>query len=125
MNKIFIVGNVTKDPELRTTTTGKNVCTFTVAVNRRKPNQNGEHEADFFRVSTWEGMADNCAKYLSKGKKVSVVGAVSVHSYTTQKGEAAANMEVLASEVEFLSPKQDDIDSQTGYKKVDPSDLPY
>jgi len=126
MNKLFITGNCTKDPELRTTTSGKNVCSFTVAVNRRKKVQ-GQPDADFFRVSAWEGLADVCAKYLQKGKKVAVVGSVSIHVYTNSKGEAGGNMEVRADEVEFLSPagEQKQIDPQTGYQKVEPDDMPY
>lgn len=129
MNRLIIVGNVTKDPELRSTPTGKNVCVFTVAVNRRQTSaqrQEGKQpEADFFRVSAWDQMGENCAKYLGKGKKVGVVGAVSVHPYQNAKGEAAATLEVLAQEVEFLSPRADNVDQQSGMEKVEPVDLPY
>ena len=104
MNKLVIVGNLTREPELRTTPQGKNVCTFSVAVNRRKHIE-GKPDADFFRVSAWEGLGENCQKYLTTGKKVCVVGEVSVHTYQKQNGEAGANMEVTASEVEFLSQK--------------------
>ena len=104
MNKLTIIGNLTKDPELRTTTTGKEVCSFSVAVNRRRSQNNQQPEADFFRVSAWDGLARICGQYLHKGKKVAVVGSVSVHSFTTQQGETRAQMEVSADEVEFLSP---------------------
>ena len=104
MNKLFIVGNLTKDPELRTTTAGENVCTFTVAVNRRKKNRDGTQEADFFRVSAWRQLGDNCAKYLAKGRKVNVIGPVRVKIYKTANGETGASMEVTADDVEFLSP---------------------
>ena len=124
MNRLFIIGNVVKDPELRTTPQGKNVCTFVVAVNRRKKAEN-QPDADFFRVSAWDAMGENCAKYLTKGKKVSVTGAVSVHVYSTQKGEPGASLEVLANEVEFLSPKSDSIDPQSGMQKVEVEGLPY
>ena len=136
MNKLTIIGNLTKDPEMRTTTSGKNVCTFTLAVNRRKKAE-GQPEADFFRVSAWGDMGDNCQKYLTKGKKVCVVGSVSVHVYTNQRGEAAANMEVLASEVEFLSPReQGEIqqpvveapvrkDEHSGFQAVETDELPF
>ena len=124
MNRLFIIGNVVKDPELRTTPQGKNVCTFVVAVNRRKKVE-GQPDADFFRVSAWDAMGENCAKYLTKGKKVSVFGAVSVHVYSTQKGEPGASLEVLANEVEFLSPKSDSIDPQSGMQKVEVEGLPY
>ena len=104
MNKLHIIGNLVRDPELRTTTSGKDVCSFTVAVNRRNK-RDGEPEADFFRVSAWGNSALNCNKYLSKGKKVSVVGSVSVKVFSKQDGTAAASMEVFAEDVEFLSPK--------------------
>lgn len=124
MNRLFIIGNVVKDPELRTTPQGKNVCTFVVAVNRRKKVE-GQPDADFFRVSAWDAMGENCAKYLTKGKKVSVFGAVSVHAYSTQKGEPGASLEVLANEVEFLSPRSESIDPQSGMQKVEVEGLPY
>ena len=124
MNLLTIIGNCTKDPELRTTPTGKNVCTFTVAVNRRKKVE-GQPEADFFRVSAWDQLGENCQKYLTKGKKVCVVGSVGVHVYTNSKGEAAANLEVLAREVEFLSPRQEQTDAQSGFTKVDTDEMPF
>jgi single-strand DNA-binding protein len=104
MNKLTIIGNLTRDPELRTTSTGINVCTFTVAVNRRNKAQ-GQPDADFFRVSAWRALGENCAKYLTKGRKVAVVGEVSLRMYETQSGETKANMEVNADDVEFLSSK--------------------
>ena len=117
MNKLVIIGNTTAAPELRTTPSGKSVCTFTVAVNRRQK-QEGQPEADFFRVSAWNTLADNCSKYLFKGKKVCVIGSVSVHTYETQKGEHRASMEVLAQDIEFLSPRES-VDPQSGFTKVD------
>lgn len=104
MNKLTIIGNLTRDPELRTTQSGISVCTFTVAVNRRKTQNQQQPEADFFRVSAWRELGENCAKWLIKGRKVAVVGQVSVSTYTGQDGKNYANLEVLASEVEFLSP---------------------
>ena len=78
MNKLTIIGNLTRDPQLRTTQTGVNVCDFTVAVNRRQSaqqRQNGQQpEADFFRVTAWRELGENCSKYLAKGRKVAVVG---------------------------------------------------
>ena len=123
MNTLHIIGRLCENPELRTTTSGKNVCNFTVAVNRRKKVE-GQPDADYFRVSAWNQMGENCAKYLAKGRKVSVVGQVSARAYKTQNGEVRASMEVLASEVEFLSPRNDNVDPQSGYEKVD-VDVPY
>ena len=119
MNKLFITGNLTRDPELRTTSSGKEVCTFTVAVNRRKTGNNQQPEADFFRVSAWDGLAKSCGQFLTKGRKVAVVGSVSVHTFQTQTGETKAQLEVNASDVEFLSPKGD------GFTQVDEPDDPF
>lgn len=119
MNKLFITGNLTKNPELRTTSAGKEVCTFTVAVNRRKTGNNQQPEADFFRVSAWDGLAKSCGQFLAKGRKVAVVGSVSVHTFQAQTGETKAQLEVNASDVEFLSPKGD------GFTQVDEPDDPF
>ena len=123
MNLLTIIGNLTGDPELRSTTSGKSVCSFTVAVNRRKKVE-GQPDADFFRVSAWNALAENCAKYLAKGKKVSVTGSVSVRTYETQNGEHRASLEVMAQDCEFLSPRGESIDKETGYQKVD-EEIPY
>lgn len=103
MNKLVIIGNVTKDPDVRTTQSGINVCRFTVAVNRHK--KDGEDETDYFRVTAWRGLADVCGKYLQKGKKVCVTGPVSV-STNESNGKTYANLEVIADDIEFLSPRE-------------------
>ena len=119
MNKVVLIGRLTRDPELRTTSAGKEVCTFTVAVNRRKTGNNQQPEADFFRVSAWDGLAKSCGQFLAKGRKVAVVGSVSVNTFQTQTGETKAQLEVNASDVEFLSPKGD------GFTQVDEPDDPF
>ena len=107
MNKLFIVGNLTRDPELRTTSSGISVCSFTVAVNRRRSSNApaGQPEADFFRVSAWRALGENCQRYLAKGRKVAVTGSVSVSTYQGSDGLTRATLEVNADDVEFLSPK--------------------
>jgi len=136
MNKLTIIGNLTKDPELRTTTTGVSVCDFTVAVNRRRQQQDGQPEADFFHVTAWRERGETCAKFLQKGKKVCVIGPVSVRTYTTNNGETRAQLEVTADDVEFCSPRISDaptpkepeyaVDPATGYSQVDDLDeLPF
>jgi len=124
MNRLTIIGNLTSDPEVRTTPNGKNVCNFNVAVNRRNKVE-GQPEADFFRVSAWNQLAENCGKYLAKGRKVCVVGAVSVRTYQTQNGKHGASLEVNATEVEFLSSKGDSVDRQSGMTRVEPEDNPF
>lgn len=106
MNKIFIIGNLTADPELRMTPQNIPVCSFTVAVNRRK-GANGQQETDYFKVSAWRGLGETCAKYLSKGRKAAIVGTVSARAYMANSGEARASLEVTAEDVEFLSPAGD------------------
>ena len=116
MNRLTIIGNLTRDPELRTTPSGTNVCSFTVAVNRRgrRDAQNNQPEADFFRVSAWNQLGENCARFLAKGRKVAVVGPVSVRTYQGNDGQTHASLEVMANEVEFLS-SRNDAESESGY----------
>lgn len=104
MNKLTIIGNLCRDPELRSTQSGVSVCTFTVAVNRRKTQNQQQPEADFFRVTAWRERGELCAKWLIKGRKVCVIGPVSVSVYTGSDGKTYGNLEVTAYEVEFLSP---------------------
>lgn len=104
MNKLTIIGNLTRDPEIRVTSQGISVCTFTVAVNRRNAKE-GQPDADFFRVTAWRQLGENCGKFLAKGRKVAVVGMVSVSTYQANDGSTRAQMEVTADDVEFLSPK--------------------
>ena len=126
MQILTIIGNLTRNPETRTTTSGSTVCSFTVAVNRRKKTE-GQPEADFFRVSAWNQIGDNCQKYLAKGRKVCVVGTVTAHAYTTQDGKAAASLEVMANNVEFLSARGETGNQmdESGFTQVETDDLPW
>lgn len=103
MNKTFLIGNLTRDPELTQTPNGVSVCKMSIAVNRNFTNANGERDTDFFNVVAWRGLADNCAKYLSKGKKIAVVGQIQNRSYE-KDGEKKYVTEIMADEIEFLSP---------------------
>ena len=103
MNKLTIIGNLTADPELRTIPSGVSVCTFTVAVNRRSGKD--DRQTDFFRVAAWRQLGETCSKYLSKGRKVCVIGEVSARAYEGKDGTLRASLEVTADEVEFLSPR--------------------
>jgi len=143
MNKLTIIGRLVKDPELRSTTSGVSVCSFTVAVNRRQRRDNNEPDADFFKVTAWRERGETCAKYLSKGKMVCVIGPVSVSTYTTNNGQTRASLDVTAEEVEFLSPRnenaappsgtdsnaapQQKVDAQSGFQQVemDDDELPF
>lgn len=132
MNKCFIVGNLTRDPDSRVTSSGISVTSFTVAVNRRRRAE-GQPEADFFRVTAWRQLGENCQKYLSKGRKVAVTGAVSVSTYQGNDGATRASLELTADDVEFLTPKGDQDKAAggyaepipQGYETVDEDELPF
>lgn len=106
MQRIFIIGNLTRDPETRTTPSGVSVCSFSVAVSRRFP-VNGEKVTDFFNVNAWRQLGETCQKFLTKGKKVAVVGELQARTYTAKDGTTRVSLDVSADEVEFLSPKSD------------------
>ena len=113
MNKIILIGNLVRDPELRTTPNGYTVCDFTIAVNKRRSGQQqqnaapGQNDADFFRVSAWRQLGENCAKYLAKGRKVFVSGPLSARTYQANDGTTRVSLEVSADDVEFLSSRAD------------------
>ena len=106
MNKIFLIGNLTGDPELRTTPNGITVCTMNLAVNRRFSGNREERQTDFYRVTAWRQLGETCARYLSKGRKISVIGEVTARAYEGKDGTVRASLEVTADEVEFLSPRE-------------------
>ena len=105
MNKVIIVGNLTRDPELTTTPSGVAVCRFAIAVSRDYASADGSRETDFFNVTVWRGRAENCGKYLKKGNKVAVVGSLQNRSYEDKDGIKRNVTDVIANEVEFLTPK--------------------
>lgn len=112
MNKVMVIGNLTRDPELRTTRSGTSVCSFTIAVNRNYTDANGERQADFIGIQTWRGLAESCAQYLSKGRKVAVSGSLQSRTYDDKDGNKRTVLEVVADEVEFLGTKNDGQSSQ-------------
>lgn len=113
MNRFFATGRLTKDPEKRTTQSGVSVCTFTLAVDRRYKNANGERETDFFPVVCWRQVADLSAQYLSKGKQVAIAGEVQTRSYE-KDGQKRYVTEIVADEVQFLSPRGDGMERGRG-----------
>ena len=138
MNKLTIIGNLTRDPELRTTRDGVNVCDFTVAVNRKRSAvAEGQPEADYFRVTAWRERGEICAKFLQKGKKVCVIGPVSVRTFTGNDGTTRASLEVTADEIEFLTPKNETTlqmlshagdnrpTDPSGFEPVETDELPF
>lgn len=104
MQKWIGVGNLTRDTENNASANGTSICKFSIAINRSFKNASGELETDFFNIVCFKGLADNCAKYLSKGKKVSVVGTVQFQNYTDKDGNKRQSTSIIAEEVEFLSP---------------------
>ena len=107
MNKVMLIGNLTKDPDVRTTAGGASVTTISIAVNRRFKDKSGERVTDYFRVVAWNKLADICGKYLVKGNKVSVSGELQTKDYQAKDGTKRYVTEILADEVEFLTPKSD------------------
>ena len=137
MNRLFIIGNLTRGPEMRVTQNGINVCSFSVAVNRRRAGDQQQPQADYFRVTAWRGLAENCSKYLAKGRKVAVTGSVSVSTYQAQDGTTRATLELTADDVEFLTPRNEQPEAnmpnavstqpqfEGGFVEVDGDDLPF
>lgn len=132
MNHLTIIGNLTRDPEMKATRDGKELCSFTVAVQRKKDREN----SDFFRVTAWGELGKNCGRYLAKGKKVCVVGSVSASAYSANSGEIRASLDVYAEQVEFLTPKgnsdenpvktQINAPAKNGFVQVEPDEeLPF
>ena len=112
MNKVWLIGNLTKDPELSETPNGLAVCKFSIAVSRDYSNSEGTRETDFFNITVWRGRAESCGKYLRKGSKVSVVGSLQTRSYEDKDGIKRSVTDVVASEVEFLTPKNAQADDE-------------
>lgn len=143
MNKVFLIGNLTRDPETRTTQGGTTVCSFTIAVNRRMK-QDGQQETDFFSIVAWQKLGELCQKYLAKGRKCSVTGRIQTSSYLAKDGSKRTAWDIVAEEVEFLSPvgqsaghqgnaggyteavsKTPDATPDNGFTQVEDEDLPF
>lgn len=105
MNRVYLIGNLTRDPELVVTNSGISVCRFSIAVSRRYSNAEGERETDFFNIVVWRAQGENCNKYLKKGSKCAVVGSLQNRTYDAQDGSKRTITEIVADEVEFLTSK--------------------
>lgn len=131
MNKAFLIGNLTRDPELTQTTNGIAVCRFSIAVQREFTNSEGERDADFFNIVAWRNTAENCNKYLKKGSKVAIMGAIQNRSYDAQDGTKRYVTEIVADKVEFVGSKASgDNDEREEVSKLEPikdddGDLPF
>ena len=104
LNHVVLIGRLARDPELRYTGSGTAVANFTIAVDRR-PKPDGTKEADFIRIVSWGKQGENCSNYLAKGRLVAVDGRLQMHTYQGQDGQNHTSAEVIAENVQFLSPK--------------------
>ena len=138
MNKVFLIGNLTKDPELSTTNSGISLCKFTLAVQRNfGSNSEGERDADFLQIIVWRGQAENCYKWLKKGNKAAVSGSIQTRQYDAPDGTRRYMTEIVADYVEFLSSRngaddgvapskpmaKDDV--VTKFEPIDDDNLPF
>jgi single-strand DNA-binding protein len=118
MNKVILIGNLTKDPEITTTTSGISVTRFTIAITRRFKNAEGEYESDFINCVAWRNTAEFLHKYFRKGQKLAVVGNIQTRSYDAQDGTKRYVTEVVADEVEFVE-KRSSSDNGGTQREVD------
>lgn len=135
MNKVFLIGNLTRDPELTETASGVAVCKFSIAVSRNYTTGDGERQTDFFNCIAWRGLGETIARYCKKGKKISVVGSVEMRNYEDNNGIKRTAVDIIAQDIEFLSPKEADDEAETpkptGKKKPtlremdDDGDIPF
>ena len=103
MNKVYLIGNLTRDPEMRATQLGISVCNFSIAVNRRFKDADGNQQTDFFNIVAWRQLAELCGRYLAKGRKVAVVGSIQTRTYEAPDGSKLNAFDIVADQVEFLS----------------------
>ena len=125
MNKVFLIGRLTRDPELRYTGNNTAVATFSIAVNRNFSNQNGEREADFINIVVWRKQAENVKNYLTQGSQVAIDGRIQTRSYDDQNGNKRYVTEVVADNVEFLGSKGSQASSSSNTSSSSQEPTPY
>ena len=118
MNKTFIIGNLTQDPVSRTTSGGKTVCNFSVAVNR---GSSENRTTTYFRCAAWNKTGELCQQYLAKGNKVAIEGEVSVSAYKNNAGEAVGSLDLMVNNIEFLTPRSE---AQQAQQRPEPTFTP-
>lgn len=131
MNKVFLIGNLTHDPELTETQSGISVCRFSIAVNRRSAD--GERKADFYNVTAWRGLGETVARYAQKGNKLAVCGNIELREYEDREGVKRTAIDIIAQDIEFLTPKpqEESAPAHTERKKPalqsfdDDNDIPF
>ena len=129
MQKIAFIGRLVRDVDMKTTPNGIAVASFTVAVDRKQKNKDGEKISDFFACTSWRGLAETCQKYLSKGKKCYVEGELQMRTYSAKDGTTKVSLDVQVESVEFLSPKSESNEEQpnadaNGFTDVSKGDIP-
>ncbi|MCL2484147.1 MAG: single-stranded DNA-binding protein [Firmicutes bacterium] len=124
MNKVILIGNLTRDPETSTTGSGIAYTRFSIAVQRRFSNADGVKEVDFFDCVAWRSLADLCQKFLAKGRKVCVEGSIQIRNYEDKDGIKRRAVDIQAENVTFLSPRGEGGDqAEPSYKQDAPSEL--
>ena len=108
MNKVFLIGNLTRDPELTETASGVAVCHFAIAVNRNYASQDSERQTDFFNCTAWRATAETIARYTKKGNKVAVGGSIQLRNYEDNQGAKRTAVDIIVQDCEFLSPRESD-----------------
>ncbi len=108
MQKCFLIGNLTRDPELTETSSGVQVCRFSLAVSRNYAGADGERKTDFFNCIAWRGLGETVARYAHKGNKLAITGSIELRNYEDSQGVKRTAVDIVAQEVEFLTPRQSD-----------------
>ena len=114
MNKVFLIGNLTRDPELTETASGVPVCHFSIAVNRNYSTQDGERQTDFFNCTAWRVTAETISRYTKKGNKVAVTGSIELRDYEDNQGARRTAVDVIVQDCEMLTPR----DNSNGFDDV-------
>lgn len=136
MNKVFLIGNLTRDPELTETSGGTKVCRFSIAVSRNYTGADGERQTDFFNCVAWRGLAETVSRYTHKGDKVAVSGSIELKNYEDSKGVKRTAVDINVGDIEFLGQKQrdntdspSDSDRKSAKRQLqefdDDSDIPF
>lgn len=108
MNKVFLIGNLTRDPEITETQSGIKICRFSIAVNRNYSGSDGERKTDFFNIVAWRGLGETVARFAKKGNKVAVSGSIELRNYEDSQGVKRTGIDIIAQDIEFLTRKNDD-----------------
>ena len=116
MNKVFLIGNLTRDPESRETPSGVTMCRFAIAVQRPYSSQDGERQTDFFECTAWRGLGETIARYTKKGNKVAVSGSIQLRNYEDNQGVKRTAVDIIVQDVEFLTPKAGE-----GFEEMEPA----